>query len=135
MCVFPGALEVITPIWELIKFIPPNRQTMNLQGFTTNTPESEYKRVIRHEAGHALGFPHEHMRKASIMCCQPPGGIAFDDQPIRGGLDFNSTHAAFAALIYPGSSTRWWTRTSEDGAAPDLLGSVGGRVRLIGPTR
>ena len=54
-----------------IKFIPPNRQTMNLQGFTMNTPESEYKRVIRHEAGHTLGFPHEHMRKALVDRIDP----------------------------------------------------------------
>jgi hypothetical protein len=43
--------------------IAPNRPTMNLQGFTMNTPEREFKRVIRHEAGHTLGFPHEHMRR------------------------------------------------------------------------
>ncbi|MGZ2487154.1 hypothetical protein ACVITL_005739 [Rhizobium pisi] len=42
--------------------IPKNRPTMNLQGFTMNTPESEYRRVVRHETGHTLGFPHEHMR-------------------------------------------------------------------------
>ena len=46
-----------------ILHIPKNRQTMNLQGFTMNTPESEYRRVVRHETGHTLGFPHEHMRK------------------------------------------------------------------------
>jgi len=40
----------------------PYGQTMNLQGFTMGTPESEYKRVVRHEAGHALGFNHEHKR-------------------------------------------------------------------------
>lgn len=40
--------------------------TMNFQAFTVNTPESEYKRVVCHEAGHALGFPHEHMRVALI---------------------------------------------------------------------
>ena len=40
-----------------IKLIPPNRQTMNLQGFTMNTPESEYRRGPRHPAGHTLGFP------------------------------------------------------------------------------
>jgi hypothetical protein len=34
--------------------IPKNRQTMNLQGFTLSTPESEYKRVVRHETGHCL---------------------------------------------------------------------------------
>jgi hypothetical protein len=49
-----------------VLLIPRNRQTMNLEGFTMNTPESEYLRVVRHEAGHTLGFPHEHMRQALI---------------------------------------------------------------------
>jgi hypothetical protein len=49
-----------------ILHIARNRQTMNLQGFTMNTPESEFKRVIRHEAGHTLGFPHEHMRREIV---------------------------------------------------------------------
>jgi astacin (peptidase family M12A) len=49
-----------------IMLIPRNRQTMNLQGFTINTPESEFKRVVRHETGHTLGFPHEHMRRQLI---------------------------------------------------------------------
>jgi Astacin (Peptidase family M12A) len=46
--------------------IPKNRQTMNLQSFTMQTPESEYKRVVRHETGHTLGSPHEHMRKELV---------------------------------------------------------------------
>jgi hypothetical protein len=49
-----------------ILLIPRNRQTMNLQGFTMNTAESEYKRVVRHETGHSLGTPHEHMRRALV---------------------------------------------------------------------
>lgn len=51
---------------EDIFHIPKNRQTMNLQGFTMTTPESEYKRVVRHETGHTLGSPHEHMRKELV---------------------------------------------------------------------
>jgi hypothetical protein len=35
---------------------------MNLDSFTMNTADSEFHRVIRHETGHTLGFPHEHMR-------------------------------------------------------------------------
>jgi Astacin (Peptidase family M12A) len=54
-----------------ILLIPKNRQTMNLQSFTMNTSESEYKRVVRHEAGHTLGFPHEHMRRAMISRIDP----------------------------------------------------------------
>src|SRR5438045_2915713 len=45
-----------------IRLIAANRQTMNLEGFSANAPESEFRRVGRHEAGHTLGFPHEHMR-------------------------------------------------------------------------
>lgn len=32
--------------------IPKNQPTMNLQGFTMATPESEFVRVVRHETGH-----------------------------------------------------------------------------------
>jgi len=46
-----------------ILHIPANLPTMNLQDFSMGTPDSEYNRVVRHETGHTLGFPHEHMRK------------------------------------------------------------------------
>lgn len=46
-----------------IRQIPAHEQTMNLEGFTMETPESEFIRVVRHETGHTLGFPHEHMRR------------------------------------------------------------------------
>lgn len=60
-----------------IRLIPKNRPTMNLQGFTMSTPESEYKRVVRHEAGHTLGFPHEHMRKALVDRIDPAKAYAW----------------------------------------------------------
>ncbi len=60
-----------------ILHIPKNRQTMNLQGFSMNTPESEYKRVVRHETGHTLGFPHEHMRKALVARIDPAKAYAW----------------------------------------------------------
>ena len=50
-----------------ILLIKPNRPTMNLERFTMKTPDSEFHRVVRHEAGHTLGFPHEHMRKAIVQ--------------------------------------------------------------------
>lgn len=52
------------------------KPTMNLQGFSLATPESEYERVVTHETGHTLGYPHEHMRKAIIDLLDPPRVIA-----------------------------------------------------------
>lgn len=54
-----------------ILHIPKGEQTMNLEGFTMNTQESEYRRVVRHETGHTLGFPHEHMRKELVARIDP----------------------------------------------------------------
>lgn len=46
--------------------IPANKPTMNLESFSMNMPESEFHRVVRHETGHTLGFPHEHMRRELV---------------------------------------------------------------------
>jgi len=43
-------------------FSGPYNQTMNLEDFSENTPDAEFFRVVRHETGHTLGCPHEHMR-------------------------------------------------------------------------
>lgn len=51
---------------DILKYHGPQNQTMNLQGFTMNTLDSEFYRVVRHETGHTLGFPHEHMRKELV---------------------------------------------------------------------
>jgi hypothetical protein len=45
-----------------VKMAPANEPTMNLDSFNMDTPESEFHRVVRHETGHTLGAPHEHMR-------------------------------------------------------------------------
>lgn len=130
-----------------ILLVPRNRPTMNLEGFSMNTSEDEFKRVIRHETGHTLGFPHEHMREelvaridkekayayflrtqgwdrdtvnsqvltsldktaimgtpadqTSIMCYQLPGTITKNGEPIKGGIDINTTDFTFAGKIYP----------------------------------
>ena len=60
-----------------ILLIPLNRPTMNLQGFSMNTPESEYKRVVRHETGHTLGFPHEHMRRELVNRIDPQKAYSY----------------------------------------------------------
>jgi hypothetical protein len=60
-----------------ITLIPENRQTMNLEGFTMGIRESEYRRVVRHETGHTLGFPHEHMRKELVARIDPVKAYPF----------------------------------------------------------
>ncbi len=50
---------------------------MNLEAFTMTTLESEFHRVVRHETGHTLGFPHEHMRKALVAKIDPAKAIAY----------------------------------------------------------
>lgn len=40
---------------------------MNLEGFTMAMPKREFRRVVRHETGHTLGFPHEHMRQELVV--------------------------------------------------------------------
>lgn len=57
--------------------IASNQPTMNLDSFTMSTPESEYRRVVRHETGHTMGFPHEHMRRALVNLIDPKKAIAF----------------------------------------------------------
>ena len=57
--------------------IPKNQQTMNLEGFTMSTPESEFVRVVRHEVGHTCGFPHEHFRADIVARLDPEKTIAY----------------------------------------------------------
>ncbi|RKG79312.1 peptidase M12 [Corallococcus exercitus] len=49
-----------------VLLIPHRLPTMNLQGFTMSTSDKEFIRVVRHEAGHTLGMPHEHMRRELV---------------------------------------------------------------------
>jgi hypothetical protein len=51
--------------------------TMCLQAWSMNMPESEFRRVVRHEAGHALGFHHEHLRKALVDMIDPQAAISY----------------------------------------------------------
>jgi len=54
-----------------ILLIEPDKPTMNLEAFTMDTPESEFHRVVRHETGHTMGFPHEHMRRELVEKIDP----------------------------------------------------------------
>ncbi len=60
--------------------VPKDEPTFNLEGFTMRTPESEFLRVVRHEAGHTLGFEHEHMRAALVNKIDRAKAITFFDR-------------------------------------------------------
>jgi hypothetical protein len=57
--------------------IPADHPTMCLQAFTMETPDSEFHRVVRHETGHTLGFPHEHLRKEIVDNIDREKAIAY----------------------------------------------------------
>ena len=63
-----------------ILHIPVGEPTMNLQAFAMETPESEYHRVVRHETGHTMGFPHEHMRRELVNLIDAQKAIRFFEQ-------------------------------------------------------
>jgi hypothetical protein len=60
--------------------IAPGQATMNLEAFTMAVEESEFHRVVRHETGHTMGFPHEHMRRELVKKIDPAKAIAFFGQ-------------------------------------------------------
>jgi hypothetical protein len=81
----PGQVRITTSLqdgyWSYlgtdIRHIPSGEPTMCLEGFTADTEESEYRRVVRHETGHTLGFPHEHMRRALVQLLDPEKAYAY----------------------------------------------------------
>jgi hypothetical protein len=104
--------------------IAPGEATMNLEAFTMATPDSEFHRVVRHETGHTLGFPHEHMRRELVAKIDPQKAIAFFGQtqgwsaaevraqvltPIEEGSLLGTPHADPRSIMcyqIPGSITR-----------------------------
>ena len=57
--------------------VPSDQPTMCFEGWTMSMPESEWDRVIPHEAGHALGSIHEHMRAGLVARIDPEKAIAY----------------------------------------------------------
>jgi hypothetical protein len=57
--------------------IAADKPTMNLESFTMATAEKEFHRVVRHETGHTMGFPHEHMRKELVNRIDPNKAIKY----------------------------------------------------------
>ena len=73
--------EVVGGYWSYlgtdILQIAPDKPTMNLEAFSMDTPDSEFFRVVRHETGHTLGFPHEHMRRDLVEMIDKEKAIAY----------------------------------------------------------
>lgn len=104
--------------------VPQDQPTMNLQGFTERTSDDEYARVVTHEVGHTLGFPHEHMRAEIVSQIDGEAAIAYfgrtqgwsrsevmqqvltplDERSIRGTPDAEETSIMCYGL--PGSIMR-----------------------------
>jgi hypothetical protein len=107
-----------------INGIPAGEPTMNLESFTMETPDSEYHRVVRHETGHTLGFPHEHMRRELVNRIDPAKAIRYfgDTQgwtptqvreqvltPLEESTILGTTHADELSIMcyqIPGSLTK-----------------------------
>lgn len=60
--------------------IEDDAPTLNLEGFTMRTSDAEFRRVVRHEAGHTLGFEHEHMRAALVQKIDRRKAFAYFDR-------------------------------------------------------
>ena len=65
---------------EILEIEDEDEPTFNLDSFTMRTPESEFVRVVRHEAGHTLGFDHEHMRSEIVKRIDRAKAFAFFDK-------------------------------------------------------
>ncbi len=60
--------------------VPDDKPTLNLEGFTMRTSDAEFRRVVRHEAGHTLGFDHEHMRRDMVQRIDRAKAFAYFDR-------------------------------------------------------
>ncbi len=60
--------------------IEDDQPTLNLEGFTMRTSAAEFRRVVRHEAGHTIGLEHEHMRSDLIKKIDRRKCIAYFDR-------------------------------------------------------
>jgi hypothetical protein len=60
-----------------ILLVDPHSSTMNLDSFTMKTPESEFRRWVRHETGHTIGLEHEHLPRDLINRIDTQKAIAY----------------------------------------------------------
>ncbi|KAM0547579.1 hypothetical protein ACHAPJ_010323 [Fusarium lateritium] len=57
--------------------VDKSKPTMNLDSFTMDTAEKDFRRVVRHETGHTLGFPHENMPENIVQRIDETKAIDF----------------------------------------------------------
>ena len=92
-----------------ILLIDKTAPTMNLQGFTMQTPDSEFYRVVRHETGHTLGCPHEHMRGDLVALIDEAKAIAYYGR--TEGWSADQVRAQVLTALDPASI---WGTTASD---------------------
>jgi hypothetical protein len=66
---------------QILAIEDEDEPTMNLQDFTMKTADAEFYRVVRHEAGHTLGFEHEHSRSDLVKRIDIAKAIAYYKKP------------------------------------------------------
>lgn len=78
---------------DVLSIRDKSKPTMNLQGFTMASREEEFRRVVRHEVGHTLGYPHEHLRREVIGRLDPEKTLQYfrrtqgwDDRTTRSNV-------------------------------------------------
>jgi hypothetical protein len=96
--------------WLGIDILNHAGPTMNLDGFDDDTDDDEVERVVCHEAGHTLGFPHEHLHPEIVGRLDHARTIAFYEQ------DQNWTRADVIAQLLKKLDTK-----RHLGTAPDEL--------------
>src|SRR4029077_10076195 len=102
---------------ELIALIDPNKAYdyfLQTQGWDRAMVDAQVLTPLDQKS--IIGTPPD---QTSIMCYQLPGSITVNGKPIVGGLDINSTDAAFAARIYPKTGGQGAGAQPGQGAAAD----------------